>query len=64
MYQMDTIHLMVLMISFNATTKELTLNERYSTKIHASGDLKIVIVGTNSVSSDSESSALLATEEI
>lgn len=48
-------------ISFNATTKELTLTNATLTKIHASGDLKIVIVGTNSVSSDSESSALLAT---
>jgi len=47
-------------ITFDADTKVLTLTDATLTNIHANGDLDIVIVGTNSVSSSTESSAFLA----
>ncbi len=47
-------------ITFDESTKSLTLTDATLTNIHANGDLDIVIVGTNSVSSSTESSALLA----
>lgn len=47
-------------ITFDEPTKVLTLTDATLTNIHANGDLDIVIVGTNSVSSSTESSALLA----
>lgn len=47
-------------ITFDEDTKALTLTDATLTNIHANGDLDIVVVGTNSVSSSTESSALLA----